>query len=187
MHPKEKEWILKIQDNDNLAFKELFDFYCESLLEYAFHLVKDKAIAEDIVQHVWIKVWEKRSSLNPELSFRSYLYTGVRNQALKYIRDTKDKFTSLETIYSLADENILQDARFHDKESLQLINKAVDHLPPKCREIFILNHLEGLSYKEITEVLNISINTVKTQMARALRSLRKALKITLLLFYFSRL
>ena len=74
----------------------------------------------------------------------------------------------------------------HDKETLKLINQAIDHLPYKCREIFILNRFEGLSYKEITEVLNISINTVKTQMARALSSLRKALKITISLFNLSR-
>jgi RNA polymerase sigma-70 factor (ECF subfamily) len=145
-------------------------------------MVKDKAIAEDIVQHVWIKVWEKRHGLNHELSFKSYLYTAVRNQALKYIRDTKDKFASLESIDSLADGTILQDDQMHDKETLKLINEAIDQLPGKCREIFMLNRYEGLSYKEITEVLNISINTVKTQMTRALSSLRKALKITISLF-----
>lgn len=74
----------------------------------------------------------------------------------------------------------------YDKETLKLINEAIDHLPNKCREIFILNRFDGLSYKEITEVLNISINTVKTQMARALSSLRKALKITISLFNLSR-
>ena len=129
-----------------MAFKKLFDLYCEGLLDYSFHIVKDKAIAEDIVQHVWIKVWEKRHSINPELSFRSYLYTAVRNQALKYIRDTKDKFASLESIDSLADGTILQDDQMHDKETLKLINDAIDQLPNKCREIFVLNRFEGLSY-----------------------------------------
>ena len=169
-----------------MAFRKLFDFYCKGLLDYSFHIVKDKTVAEDIVQHVWIKVWEKRHSINPELSFKSYLYTAVRNQTLKYIRDTKHKFTSLESIDSLADGITLQDDQMHNKETLKFINEAIDHLPDKCREIFMLNRFEGLSYKEITEVLDISINTVKTQMIRALSSLRKALKITISLFIISR-
>lgn len=150
-------------------------------------MVKDKAIAEDIVQHVWIKVWEKRQSINPELSFKPYLYTAVRNQALKYIRDTKNKFAPLESIDSLADGTFLQDDQMHDKETLKLVNEAIEHLPDKCREIFMLNRFEELSYKEITEVLNISINTVKTQMTRALSSLRKTLKITVSLFNLSKI
>ena len=169
-----------------MAFRKLFDFYCKGLLDYSFHIVKDKTVAEDIVQYVWIKVWEKRHSINPELSFKSYLYTAVRNQTLKYIRDTKHKFTSLESIDSLADGITLQDDQMHNKETLKFINEAIDHLPDKCREIFMLNRFEGLSYKEITEVLDISINTVKTQMTRALSSLRKALKITISLFITSR-
>lgn len=169
-----------------MAFRKLFDFYCKGLLDYSFHIVKDKTVAEDIVQYVWIKVWEKRHSINPELSFKSYLYTAVRNQTLKYIRDTKHKFTSLESIDSLADGITLQDDQMHNKETLKFINEAIDHLPDKCREIFMLNRFEGLSYKEITEVLDISINTVKTQMIRALSSLRKALKITISLFITSR-
>ena len=161
MSPKEYETFFR----DN--------FYSASLIAYRY--IEDDAVVKDIVQEAFIIVWEK----NPEIyrdykSLKHYLFITVRNRTISYLRSVKEKYVNLELFSELKSED---EEKLYPEEELALhISKAITHLPPKCKEIFILAYVNGLTYIEIAEEMSISKNTVKTQMGIAYRILRKELK-----------
>jgi RNA polymerase sigma-70 factor (ECF subfamily) len=120
-------------------------------------------------------------------SLKSYLFQGVHNRCLNYIRDRK-KLVQFDSPQSEAELGQYLESKDHleSEEAEGRINRALDELPEKCREIFLMNRFDGLKYREIAEKLNISIKTVETQMSRALKSLRERLSdmITILIFFF---
>jgi len=169
------ELIEKISICDEKAFKELFDTYTEPLLNFAYRFVKDNQIAEDIVQGVFVKIWINREKLESVSSIKSYLYSAVRNSVFQYLRHEKVKQKSKTTIQSLNTINYSPEQEIQDKELSIIIKNIIEELPEKCQNIFKMNRFDGLSYSEIAEVENISVNTVKTQMGRAYKFLRKRL------------
>ena len=120
-------------------------------------------------------VWEKRATLNPDRSIKSYLYTATKNRALKHLRheEVKRKNKGKIDLYSVAPstpEDLIRHA-----ETAASIGRAIETLPEKCRLIFKMNRFDHLTYAEIAEVLEVSVKTVETQMGRALHALRHAL------------
>lgn len=133
--------------------------------------MREAPAAEELVQDVFVKVWEKRSELTLDESLKSYLFTAVRNRAFNYLRDQARKGQTDEL-----NENIDLEAPQGDPlefDDLQtLIKEGIDSLPPKCRAIFLLSREAEMSYKEIAAELDVSIKTVEGQMGIALRKLR---------------
>lgn len=170
---------------DKAAFEELFRSYFTPLCSFAQKFVYDVDEAKDIVHNVFINLWNKRDDIDMQTSLKSYLFQGVQNRSLNYIRDHK-KLVQFDTPQSEAELNLYLESRDHleTSEAESRINHALDDLPEKCREIFLMNRFDGLKYREIAEKLNISIKTVETQMSRALKSLREKLAdmITILIF-----
>lgn len=120
-------------------------------------------------------VWERRATLNPDRSIKSYLYTATKNRALKHLRheEVKRKNKGKIDLYSVAPstpEDLISHA-----ETAASIGQAIEKLPEKCRLIFKMNRFDHLTYAEIAEVLEVSVKTVETQMGRALHALRHAL------------
>ena len=120
-------------------------------------------------------VWEKRATLNPDRSIKSYLYTATKNRALKHLRheEVMRKNKGKIDLYSVAPstpEDLISHA-----ETAAFIGRAIETLPEKCRLIFKMNRFDHLTYAEIAEVLEVSVKTVETQMGRALHALRHAL------------
>jgi len=152
-----------------------YDYY-EGLTRYAFSMVKKQDEAEDIVQKLFIKLWEKREKLEIKGSEKSYLYSAVYNTSINYLTSVarKNNHRSVEVDYSLSD-NKSTDWDIESKELENTIELAMQTLPPKCREVFQLSRQEQLSYKEIADQLNISIKTVENQMGKALKLMRSAL------------
>ncbi len=156
----------------------VFKKYYSPLCVYANKYCRNESIAEEIVSNFFFGFYEKRQSLNIESSLRSYLFRSVRNSSLNYIRDharivsENDKnvnyfeFDQSDTVY----DTLL------GKELEEVIDKAIDKLPDQCKAVFVKCRFEGKKYKEIAEELNITINTVETQMSRALKKLRVELK-----------
>lgn len=170
---------------DKAAFEELFRSYFTPLCSFAQKFVNDTDEAKDIVHNVFINLWNKRKEVDLETSLKSYLFQGVHNRSLNFIRDNK-KMVQFDAPQSEGELSQYLESRDHleSSEAESRINRALDDLPEKCKEIFLMNRFDGLKYREIAEKLNISIKTVETQMSRALKSLREKLSdmITVLIF-----
>ena len=170
--------IKEIRKGNKNAFELVFKKYYSSLCVYAKKYSQNDKIAEEIVSRFFFTFYQKRETLNIDTSLRSYLYKSVRNTALNYLRDNARMTAGSE------EELMLKEITYSDsvhetligKELEEKINKAVDSLPDQCKTIFVKSRFEGKKYKEIAAELNISINTVETQMSRALRKLRKDLQ-----------
>ena len=176
--------IQKIKHGDAKAFEALFYTHCKSLIQFANRYLQDMHLAENIVQDVFLHVWEKREKLDPSLNIKTYLYTAVKNRALKQLRhqDVRHKHEHFIKAQDLTIHSA--EEQWQQQETEQEILNAIEKLPPKCQLIFSMNRFDGLTYSEIAEVEGISIKTVETQMGRALKTLRKQLAhlLTSLLF-----
>ncbi len=158
----------------NGAYNFLIDTYNKQLCTYAYTLVNDAQLAEDIVQDVYIKIWEKRKNLKPEYSLKHYLYKAVYNRFINLYRADK-KFMILEEKHIEFLNNILYEDSNEDiiERMIQKVKLSIQSLPPKCQQIFLLSKYEGLTNIEISEYLNISIKTVEAHMGKAFNYLRK--------------
>jgi RNA polymerase sigma-70 factor (ECF subfamily) len=176
--------IEALRNGDESAYTYLIDTYHHKLCVYANSLVKNIYSAEDIVQNVFIKVWEQRTRLKTDHSLKSFLYKLAYNEFIDLYRKNQSLF-SLEKSYHEALNGIVQE---EDSESFQRIlnavNKEIQNLPPKCKEVFILSKKEGLTNIEIAEHLDVSIKTVEAQITKAFSLLRSSLdeKIKSVLF-----
>lgn len=161
------------RSDDQQAYKELFTSLYSYLFHFARTLVKAKEPAEEIVSDVFIKVWEKRKELEKIDNLKVYLYVTTRNMAFNYLEKQKNIVTN-----PLEDLPAEFTSVYFDPEQLMitadmlaLIQRAIDQLPPKCRMIFKLAKEDGLKYREVAEVLNISVKTVENQLAIALHKI----------------
>ena len=171
------------------AFHTLFDSYKQDVFLYSRSLLKSNTLADEVVQEVYITVWLKRETLDPSLSFKSFLMTLTKNKALNILKKAVNDEKLRKAVFyrSQKSYNPIED-QIRDKRLEEVKERALDTLPPKRRLIFEMARNEGMSYEAISEELGISKNTVKSQMRKALETLRNFLleqkDITLsLLFY----
>jgi RNA polymerase sigma-70 factor (ECF subfamily) len=185
----------RIVNNDVQAYEILFKEYYKFLCSYAFGLTKERHVAEEIVEDFFVDLWNKRQKINITTSVRSYFISSVHNRCLNYLQREKSKFISSQEISKLIDQEGTVGDRLIDAEVPSLLanelesvlSKAIEKLPSGAKEIFLLSRYDDLSYEEIAQKLNVSLNTVKTQMKVALSKLREYLKdylIVLALFIF---
>ncbi len=173
--PTDKALVEQIKDHDEEAFEKLFRRYYSGLHRFLWGYVKNNQIAEDLVQEVFVRVWENRGTLNPNEKIKTYIYKVGRNLAIdhsrhkKVVREWEEEKKALHSVPVL--EKKIDD-RLHKKFMLTEVKKAIEDLPEKRRLVFILSRYEGMTYKEIAEKLDISVNTVDTQICRALKTLR---------------
>lgn len=174
--------IIDINVLTKQSFEELFRTYFKQLSYFAFGFVKDQDTAKEIVHDVFINLWNKRDTIDLNKSVKSYLYTSVHNRCLNSIRDNR-KFNHMVEIESASEHYHSDSDNLVAEEIQEKINKTLDSLPEKCREIFYLSRFEELRYNEIAERLSISVKTVEAQMSKALKIFRDSLReymITLL-------
>lgn len=155
------------------GFEMLFKTHYKELHAYAFSLVRDWDTAEEIVQALFLKVWEKNEWLHIRTSVRSYLYKSVYYDSLNFMRQQKVhlRYQNL-TAHTLKNETDDAAGKLKLSEVESHLQKALNKLPEKCRAIFHLSRFEEMKYREIASQLGISIKTVETQMVKALRILR---------------
>jgi RNA polymerase sigma-70 factor (family 1) len=160
---------------DQQAYKELFTSLYSYLFRFAKTLVKDKETAEEVVSDVFIKVWERRKKLQKINNLKVYLYIAIRNIAFNYLEKQKRTATNpLEDIpVELTSVHIDPEQLMITADMLALIHVAINQLPPQCRIIFKLTKEDGLKYKEVAEILNLSIKTVENQLSIALHKISK--------------
>lgn len=163
-------------DNE-AAFEEVFKKHFRELHAYAFSLLGDWVVAEEIVQEMFLKLWEKGDVLQIRTSVKSYLYKSVYHSSLNYIRNQKvEQKYQTATAYSRTDHVNVTAQKLVMNELERHLQKALGKLPEKCRAIFHLSRFEELKYQEIANQLNISVKTVETHMGKALKILRKEMK-----------
>ena len=171
-----KVLLESLKEGDNRAFEELYDSYKEPAIRFCNSILKDIEESENVIQEVFIKIWNRRSTINPELNFTSYLFTIIKNRVFDHLKEVKknafmkEKFWENVLEYKAAD-NEIQEERFAK------VKEAVDGLSEKRKEIIKLNYEEGKSYEEIATQLSISKNTVKNQLVKAKQVIRRQLKI----------
>jgi RNA polymerase sigma-70 factor (ECF subfamily) len=171
----EKLHISSLKKPEN--FEKVFKEYFQPLCFYSLRFVKDMDTAKDIVHGVFIRIWERRHEIDTQVPIRAYLFTSVHNRSLNYLRDSA-KFESRD-ISELNPVNELRSAeetQLEDAELESRISTAISNLPDKCRKIFQMNRVDGKKYKEIADILELSVKTVEAQMSKALRLLREDLK-----------
>lgn len=174
--------IKRIAENDDQsAFGELFSHFSENLLKYSFSIVKDQSASEDIIQDIFLKLWENRSRLDQVNNIAYYLHVATKNASLNYISSI-NRSVLRESDYSLATIAIhvhTPDNAIITKENIQQIETAINNLPPRSRVLFRLIKMEGLKYKEAAELLDLSVKTVETYMTIAYGQIIKALEVDL--------
>ncbi len=170
-----KDLLLRIATKDDqIAFRELFHNYFGRLLNLAKYFVNSEIVAEEMVSNVFIKIWNNRSQLTGIASLDKYLYTAIKNQCYNYLRDNQRYlYQTLETDRS----NLITDfqnpeTQLLDNELRDVLKKAIDNLPPKCKIIFRMVREDGLKYCEAAEILGISPKTVDVQIGRAVQKLK---------------
>lgn len=166
--------ITAVRDGNVAVFKQVFDACYESLCRYAFTILRDADEAEDVVQSMFMKLWERREDLDIKSALRSYLFKSVYNQCLNQLehKSVKNKFQE----YQMTVAEASQPPEIFDEDLDAKIKKAIEALPPQCRTIFMLSRYDELRHTEIAEKLSISVNTIQNQICKALKILRDELK-----------
>lgn len=166
--------VKKIRSGDHPAFETLFYRYYSQLCVFSNSYVKSLDIARDVVQEVFIKIWDNRENFYINQSLKAYLFMAVRNQSLNFLQQRKQK-QRLED--RLKKQQVLNEAinkdELNTEELTQKVWKFVEQLPERRRTIFILYRKHGLSYEEIAEVMGIARKTVENQMGKSLKFLRE--------------
>lgn len=169
----EKLLVSELKNHNEKAFRTLFDFYRQDIYGYSISILKSKELAEENVQEVFLKVWLYRENLNLDLSFKAYLFTIARNQAFNFLSKAANEAVLKEEIFYKSQKSYDQgDYTVREADCKKLKKQALKQLSPKRKLIFKMSRKEGKTYEEIGQELGISVNTVKSQMSKALESLR---------------
>lgn len=172
----DEQLMQQMASGEERALELLFKKYYAALVRFSKDIVKDWSIAEDVVQEVFTKIWDKREQITITSQVKSYLYVSVKNHSLNHLRlheRTEWMNDSLEDDYRVAAPEA--GVKMDQLTLEQQISKAIDALPPKCALIFKMSRFEEKSYREIAEALELSVKTVENQMGKALATLRVTL------------
>ncbi|TKG95608.1 RNA polymerase sigma-70 factor [Puteibacter caeruleilacunae] len=173
----ESELVKKLKEGDQQAFAELFERFSNRLYHFALGYLGSGPIAEEIVQDVFLKIWEKRADLKPEQSFKSYIFTITFNSIRKFFirkdleESYKQQFAAEFMVHTSRDEE-----RIDYEWMLKEVDRIINKLPERRREIFILSRKEELSINEIAEKLDLAPKTVKNQLTEASKFIKEELK-----------
>lgn len=174
----------EIKKRNTKVFKTFFNKHYKDLVVYANGYLFDEDGSKDVVQEVFIHIWENSKKINIESSLKSYLYAMVRNKCLNYLKSIKitDSYDLLELNINLITEQVFDSVSEEDKKIVShQILKLIDDLPEKMKQVVRLKYLHQYKYSEISEELGISINTVKTQLKRAKIKISEAVTAILIL------
>ncbi len=176
----ENERILRYlhQTDDTKFMESLFKTHYAALCRTAFRIVNDRDTAEDLVQEVFMKVWNNRRTLEINSSLKAYLHRSAINTALNYLEKNKRQVNmESEDLLNISPASHSLEEHLSFKEVETRVDEAINALPPACRTIFVLSRYEHLSYQEIANQLNLSVKTVENQMGKALKIMREYLNV----------
>lgn len=166
--------------NDEQAFKELYYLFYNKLFHFAYAFIKNRERAEEITEDVFINLWRNRSHLTEIKNVKVYLYTATKNNSLNYIAKKAHEITTApydDITIDIAEYEATPEQIMISSEMLKKLNQAIDELPPRCKIIFKLIREDGLKYKEVAEILGLSVNTIDAQMAIAVKRIAMAINL----------
>ena len=184
------------EQRENIKFEDIYLSYFSKMKHFATEYVISDEDAENIVQDVFVELWENKEMLNMHMNLIAYLFTTIKNKCLNHMRHkivVQNTATKMQEEYlislrmNLDSLEAFDNKLFSDQDIEKIINRALDSLPEKCMTIFLMIKIEGKKQKEIAQELNISINTVGTQIGIAYKKLRTELKdyLPIMLFLLS--
>lgn len=169
---RDDEWVRRLNLGDQKAFEELYKCYYPQLFHFLQRYLHGDEVIEDTIQQVFFRVWKNREKLEARGTLKSYLFTSVRNQALKQIQKDKKTHFNSDQLHENSVVNIKNpESMIELKELNEAYQEAVAKLPEKRRHIFLMHRQDQLTYNEIATILNISVKTVETQISRSLKYL----------------
>ena len=174
--PEDRKILERLNAQDPGAVNVLFEDYYEQLYSFASYMISNSEVAHDLVQDVFVRIWENRSSLNLHTSLRNYMFSAVRNNCLNHLKslNVEDRHNRKWLMAHIESETV---DVIEDAELRRQIDGLVSELPSQCRDIFSLRYYEGFSYKEISMSMNVSESVVKVQLHRAVKKLREKLHL----------
>jgi len=180
----EKKTLVRLKEGDSNAFESVFKFWYEPLVHFADEYISDLESARNIVQNIFMKLWEKHALVDPDSNLRAYLYIATRNACLSHLRHlrletvyfekSRKNYEDLQLNYEALEELKMEQIDFSNLE--KLIQDTIDSLPERCREVFLMSRYDELKNKEIAEKLNISVKAVEANITRAMNKLRENTK-----------
>lgn len=180
---RDREWVVRIRQGDVAAFEAMYQAYKNELGSYVMSVIGTREAAEEVLQDLFFRLWEQREFWEPAGPVNAYLFRAARNRALNHLRhrQVEKRFRDRTAgelaakMASAAGAPARAEQALHGQDIEAAINRAVDALPARCREVFRLNRYQRLTYAEVAQVMQISVKTVEMQMGRALASLRRQL------------
>jgi RNA polymerase sigma-70 factor (family 1) len=169
-----------IAKSDQKAFAQLHTRFYRKLCQFAYSLVRSKETAEEIVEDVFIRIWSNRHSITAIDNLTVYLYVAVKNKALNILSKKAHELVTAPFDFleiDIPSQNSDPQDLLINNEIMHRMHKAVNDLPPRCKMIFKLVREDGLKYKEVAQILNISVNTIDAQMAIAVKRICKSLQL----------
>jgi len=164
------------RQDDEKAFRQLFEHFYPGLNDFAFYFVKTKANAEEVVTDVFVKVWQNRKKLTSIVNVKAYLFTITKREALNYIRNNKLNerlFIQIDDQMKFISKN--PEHEYLTNELLLIISNSINNLPEKCRLVFRLVKENGLKYKEVASMLDITEKAVEMHISKALKRIKRSL------------
>ncbi|NUQ13193.1 MAG: RNA polymerase sigma-70 factor [Gemmatimonadaceae bacterium] len=176
--PGDAELVRRIRAGDERALEIVFRAHYAPMASFVQRYVRSADLAEELVQDVFLKLWSRREQLAEIETFRTYLFRAARNTALNHLRRVKleRRWQEEQSLSEEPSSSFAADEEASEGEVAAAVQAAIQRLPPRCREIFLMSRDGGLTYAEIARALEISVKTVETQMGRALKSLRTSLQ-----------
>ena len=186
MDDQEGQLIQSLARRDEASFEQVFKTHFKNLHAYACTITREESAAEEVVQQVFVKLWERSEGLSISGSVAAYLYRAVYNESLNYLKHQKVRSAyGQHVVHTMKNETEHAGKKLQLKELERRLAEAMNDLPEQCRTIFQLSRFEELRYREIADRLGLSIKTVENQMGKALKILRVKLVDFLPLTIFS--
>lgn len=165
--------IARLSQGDDAAFNLVYKAYSKQLYMRIFYLVKDADITDELLQELFMKLWNKRHTLNSEKSFKAYLFTIAQNLVYNHFRKMAGERTLIQTLLQKHEHlGLSVEELFENEEAAELLQQAINQLTPQRKLVFELCKIEGKSYEETGQIMGISIATVNTHMTKSMQSIR---------------
>lgn len=170
----ERELLLQLRAGDESSFAQLYALYSPRMFGFLLKLTKKEDAAREILQEVFIRLWEKRVSLDPDKSFRSYIFRIAENCVVDFFRKAaQDKKLGKHLMDQASERYLHVEEHLFEREKNAMLNQAVNLLPPQRRRVFELCKVEGKSYKEVSLLMGISVSTISDHLLKATRAIRQ--------------
>ena len=169
MKKKVIEWVIDVAENDSHeSFENLYTYFSSGLLAYVVTIVKDKEVALDLVQDLFVTLWANRRTLSAVSNIGHYLYSSIKNNAVRHV-NKRSKLTPIDSehLEQISLDTMSPELTFIAREQLQQLQTSINNLPYKCRMVFRLVKEDGLKYKDVAQLLEISVKTVEAHMTLA--------------------